>query len=218
MKTSCCHSEKVQIQKDKIICMNPTCKNYMCPAKSRNSLSRETSAFIFFFSLFIILSFNDFSSNSHIIFSSNYRKHSSTEFERPLTRENLKIVLEENNILCPEQVYAQIMIESGNLESYLSKKTNNLLGMRFPTKRTTSAIGIYLPSVNMIIKGNQKELKKYTKYNNYAVYSNWEESIKDYKYWQQKSFKLTELYLNFLGNYYAEDSLYISKIKSFSKN
>ena len=89
--------------------------------------------------------------------------------------------------------------------------------MRYPFKRTTTAIGIFLPTTNLIIKGNQSELKKYKNQNNYAVYKNWEDCILDYKYWQDKSFKLTERYLNFLGSYYAEDSLYIKKIKSISK-
>ena len=89
--------------------------------------------------------------------------------------------------------------------------------MRFPYKRKTTAIGLFLPESNRIIKGTQAELKKYRNQNNYAVYSNWEECIKDYKYWQEKNFKLTERYLTFLGNCYAEDSLYVSKIRQMAK-
>ena len=218
MKTSCCQSQKIQKQKDQNICMNTDCKNYMNSFNSLLSRNWGHAVFIFFFTLFITLSFNDFSSGSKILFSSGYKKIAQSNSVRTLNKENLRLVLEENNILCPDQVYAQIMIESGNLESYLAQRTNNLLGMRFPAKRSTSAIGIYLPSVNLIINGNQKELKKYTRYNNYAVYENWEDCIKDYKYWQQKSFNLSEVYLKFLGNCYAEDSLYVDKIKSISNN
>jgi hypothetical protein len=222
MKTNCCRSAKIQKQKDGYICINPDCENYLCSTRQGNSRNWTVITFGFFFALFIILSFNDFSSNSKIIFSSSFSNNNANKINhagpRPLTKENLKLVLEENKIVCPDQVYAQIMVESGNLESFLARKTNNLLGMRYPAKRATSAVGIYLPTVKMVFKGTQKELRKFTRYNNYAVYENWEDCIQDYKLWQQKCFNLTELYLSFLGDYYAEDSMYVSKIKSFSSN
>jgi len=135
----------------------------------------------------------------------------------PLSEENLRRELDSNHIICQEQVFAQIMIESGHLNSYLAKRANNLLGMRFPFKRKTSAIGIFLPESNLVIKGTQEELKKYRTQNHYAVYANWQDCVKDYKYWQDQSFKLTERYLSFLGENYAEDPLYIAKIKQLSK-
>ncbi len=188
----------------------------MRPAKTY-SYRKLNNIFLFFFFIFIfILTFNDFSYNKldNEIFNL-YTIHSVNS--KVLNEENLLKELDSNHIICSEQVFAQIMIESGHLNSYLAKRTNNLLGMRYPFKRTTTAIGIFLPSTNLIIKGNQSELKKYKNQNNYAVYKNWEDCILDYKYWQDKSFKLTERYLNFLGSYYAEDSLYIKKIKSISK-
>ena len=161
----------------------------------------------------MILSFSDFS--SYPAKEINRRKFFGEENQcRPLTEENLKIVLNENRIICPEQVFAQIMVESGNLNSYLTKRTNNVLGMRYPYKRKTTAVGMYITIKNHIVKGNQMELKKYRKLSNYAVYNNWEDCIKDYKYWQEKSFNLSEVYLNFLGNIYAEDSAYVLKLKS----
>lgn len=213
MKTSCCQSTKIQHLQDQTICLNTSCPNYMCSSLSQKSRNWNNIVFFAFFSFFIILSFNDFSSypGKEI----NNRKLVGSENQcRPLTEENLKIVLNENRIICPEQVFAQIMIESGNLKSYLTKRTNNILGMRYPYKRKTSAVGIYISSKNLIFKGNQKVLKKYNKLNNYAVYDNWEACVKDYKYWQEKSFNLSEVYLNFLGNVYAEDSAYIDKLKS----
>jgi hypothetical protein len=171
----------------------------------------------FFFIFFFVLTFNDFSYHKPNDVNISFHERSLVKEIQPLTKENLRKALDSNHIICPEQVFAQIMIESAHLNSYLTKRTNNLLGMRYPFKRSTSAVGIFLPESNLIIKGTQEELKKYSKQNHYAVYNNWEECIKDYKYWQEKSFKLTEIYLAFLGNVYAEDSLYVSKIKQMSR-
>jgi uncharacterized FlgJ-related protein len=140
-----------------------------------------------------------------------------SDLSKPLSKENLRLELDEQNILCPDEVFAQILIESGHLESYLSKKVNNLLGMRYPFRRQTTAIGIYLPDSDQIIIGTQKELKKYHNKNHYAVYENWQECVKDYKLWQDECFKLTDKYLAFLGMYYAEDTKYVEKIKSMSR-
>jgi flagellum-specific peptidoglycan hydrolase FlgJ len=161
------------------------------------------------------MSFNDFS-----IISGNLKSFGVEKIypkSKLLTDENLHMELDQNHIICPEQVYAQIVIESGHFNSYLTKKTNNILGMRYPFKRSSTAIGIYLPASNQIIKGKKEDLKKYRKQNNYAVYNSWEDCVKDYKYWQENTFNLTERYLNFLGNCYAEDSLYISKIKNIAR-
>ena len=179
MKTSCCQSTKIQQLKDRIICLNKDCINYMCSSVFQKSRKWNNIVFTVFFSFFIILSFSDFS--SYPAKEINTRKFAGSENNcRPLTEENLKIVLNENQIICPEQVFAQIMIESGNLNSYLTKRTNNILGMRYPFKRKTSAVGIFITSKNLILTGNQKDLKKYKKLNNYAVYNNWEECVKDY--------------------------------------
>jgi hypothetical protein len=216
MKSSCCHSKKIIPRENNLpLCANVSCANYMHSTAPYSARRWNNVSFTFFFFFFFILTFNDYSYNT----SPSKRIGSirkSIEEKIPLTEENLKNQLNSNHIICPEQVYAQIMIESGHLNSYLTKKTNNLLGMRYPFKRKTSACGIFLPSSNLIIKGTQAELKKYRNQNNYAVYDSWEDCVKDYKYWQVESFKLTELYLAFLGNYYAEDSSYVDKIKKIT--
>jgi hypothetical protein len=163
---------------------------------------------------FFVFSYNDFSYDSNL--SSTALRKTLPGDSMPLNEENLRTELDKNQIVCPEQVFAQILIESGHLKSFLSQRTNNLLGMRYPFRRNTTAIGIFLPESNLIIKGTQEELKKYSKQNNYAVFASWEDCIKDYKYWQDKSFKLTERYLTFLGSCYAEDPLYVSKIKKMT--
>ncbi len=215
MKTSCCYSRKFHKERDHIVCMNSCCENYMQSTLTLKTRKWNNIFLLFFFIFFFILTFNDFSFNTTGVKLNDLHK-SSQGAALPLTVENLHRELEKNHILCHDQVFAQIMIESGNLKSYLTRRTNNLIGMRFPFKRKTAAIGIYLPGTNSIINGSQSELKMYKGKNNYAVYENWQDCIRDYKYWQEKNFKLSESYLVFLGNYYAEDSLYVQKIKKMA--
>lgn len=196
--------------------MNEECENFMLPTATKASSKMWNNIFAFFFFLFFfVLSFNDFSYNGPVT-ASDLTKTSLRNL-LPLTEENLRRELDSNHIICQEQVFAQILIESGHLNSYLSKRANNLLGMRYPFKRKTAAVGIFLPESNLIIRGTQEELKKYRSKNHYAVYENWQDCVKDYKYWQDQSFKLTERYLTFLGENYAEDPAYIAKIKQMSK-
>lgn len=195
--------------------MNEECENFMLPTVSMAPLKIPSLIFAFFFIICFFVSFNDFSYNGHVTASDLTR--TSLKNILPLNEENLRKELDSNHIICQEQVFAQIMIESGHLNSYLAKRANNLLGMRFPFKRKTTAVGIFLPESNLVIKGSQEELKKYRNQNHYAVYENWQDCVKDYKYWQDQTFKVTERYLSFLGENYAEDPLYISKIKQLSK-
>ena len=216
MKTSCCHSKKIHVEKDYCICRNETCSNFMLQTKAFDYSKTRNIIFSFcFFIFFFILTFNDFSYNANVSKEGFLKNFSAASL--PLTTTSLQEEIQANKLICQDEVYAQIMIESGYLTSYLLKRANNLLGMRYPFKRKTCASGLYLPESNTIIKGSQQELKKYRSQNNYAVYDNWQACIKDYKMWQDHSFKLTEKYLIFLGTYYAEDTLYVQKIKKLSK-
>lgn len=215
MKTSCCNSRKIREETDYYACMNSDCSNYMRPTVTYSRKNVNLVFILAFLIFFFVFSYNDFSYDSKL--SSPVLRKTLPGNSIPLNTENLRIELDKNHIVCPEQVYAQILIESGHLKSFLSQRTNNLLGMRYPFKRNTTAIGIFLPESNLIIKGSQAELKKYSKQNNYAVYASWEDCIKDYKYWQDKSFKLTERYLTFLGDCYAEDPFYVSKIRNITE-
>lgn len=218
MKTSCCHTKTYRQEMDSVLCLNETCENYLRETKIVERSRFWNNVFVFnFFVFFFILCSNNFSitngSGASSIRYNRVQKAPAT----PLSKENLRKELDLQHVICPEQVYAQILIESGHLNSYLVTRTNNLLGMRYPFRRQTSAIGIFLPDENLIIKGTQEELKKYRTKNHYAVYANWQECVRDYKFWQDDCFKLTERYLTFLGKYYAEDTQYISKIKQLSK-
>jgi hypothetical protein len=127
------------------------------------------------------------------------------------------LALQENEILCPEAVLAQMKLESAHFTSFLFRHTNNPMGMRYPFSRATSAAGIFLPEQDTIVLGSQEELRRYRKTaNTYAYYHSWEDAVKDYKLWQQRHFDLNERYLSFLSNVYAEDAGYIQKIRQLS--
>jgi len=114
----------------------------------------------------------------------------------PLTEQNLLDSLVKWNCYFPELVIKQMKIESANFNSNIFHQTNNLMGMTYPSRRQTTAIGKY-------------KVGKYT----YAVYDNWVSSAKDYLLFQQTYFT-EKYYHSFLENVgYAEDSSYINKIK-----
>lgn len=212
MKTKCCNTHHAHRDENRILCINPDCENYLGSTEMvRNHRRLKNGIVISVFALYLLFSFDDFSMQ-------NKEAQACTMLappvdEIPLTVENLEAELETQNVICSREVLAQIKLESGNLGSFLLKRTNNMLGMRFPFSRKTTACGIYIASNDTIIYGTQKELKKYMKTNNYAVFNSWQEAVADYKLWQEACFKVTERYLTFLGNVYAEDSLYTKKIK-----
>lgn len=159
MRTNCCHSKHYQSENQAIVCLNQNCSNYLgqTDSFSYRSFNRFTGALLFVF----ILCFceNDYSSVNHdreAIAAKSYLNHKRNVL---CNAETLKAEIKENGIICPEEVYAQIVIESGHMSSFLFKRANNLLGMRYPFRRPTTAIGIYLPEEDAIIRGTKEELK-----------------------------------------------------------
>jgi hypothetical protein len=197
--------------------MNPECLNHLAPTLLMSSkfIKRFTAALVLIFVLCFCI--NDYSSVTTSESRTSAEYFHKRRYTIACTDENLKSEIQLNKIICPDEVYAQIVIESGHMGSFLFKRANNLLGMRFPCQRATTAIGIYLPEEDTIIKGSQDELRKYAKKNNYAVYASWTDCVADYKLWQDQCFHLTEKYLNFLGSYYAEDINYVAKIKKMAR-
>ena len=94
----------------------------------------------------------------------------------------------------PDIVLAQIKLESGNLTSELFIENNNFLGMKYAVQRPTGALG---------------------KKNGYANYDSWEDCVYDYMVWQSRYAKKLskEEYFDYLGENYAQDKSYISKLK-----
>ncbi len=199
----------------KVICLNQACDNYLGYTNTKRSIFVFRWSLSFgILALIIAFSLNDLTHKSEI---KEFEKSMMVPFENfepaKLDPQNLKNEIEQQDILCGDVVYAQMMLESGNLKSFLLKKTNNMLGMRFPFQRETKAVGIYLPAQDTIILGTQDELRRYGKLNNYAVYDSWQDAVEDYKLWQSYSFKMNEHYMEFLGKVYAEDDNYISKLR-----
>lgn len=92
----------------------------------------------------------------------------------------------------PEIIMAQIRHETGNLTSRFCKEQNNLFGMRLARSRETTAIG----------EGNHM-----------AKYRTWQESLKDYKIWQDKFYKGGDYYQFLSRHGYATDPFYLWKLK-----
>lgn len=217
MKTACCNTRQIRFVENRSVCANPGCKNYLGQTMAfRDYTKLKNSAAVSLFVFSVLFTFDDFSHGKQEPFL--YSNHNICTSPIPPTLENLRNEMVQQNIICIPEVLAQVRIESGNMNSFLFKKTNNLLGMRFPFRRSTMASGIYLPANDTIIYGSQKELKKFAKQEHYAVYITWQESVSDYKLWQEQHFKVKEKYLEFLGNVYAEDSLYVDKVRAISKN
>ncbi len=134
--------------------------------------------------------------------------------EKPeFSRQNLFSFIQEEGIVCPKVVYAQAELESAFLSAGSSVKTNNLFGMRYPGQRPTTAIGLYLQGQDTIIYGTRAELRKYLRRPTYAVYAHWTDAVKDYKLWQDYSFKTRAKYIDFLSRVYATAPHYAQRIE-----
>lgn len=119
----------------------------------------------------------------------------TTPFKDPLAfkkkppEEGLMEALKYYDILFPDIVYAQAILETGYFKSSICVKNNNLFGLY-----------------------NSKK-KEYYKFNH------WSESVVAYKSKIQNRYYLPEDYYIFLKRInYAEDSLYIDKLKQIVKN
>jgi hypothetical protein len=108
-----------------------------------------------------------------------------------LNLRNVLYVIEKIGIREPDIVYAQILLETGYLTSDLCIKYNNLCGMKYPRIRKTKAVG---------------------RFKSMSVYRTWQESIEDYKIYQDLYYKGGDYY-QFLNGRYAEDPNYIKKLK-----
>ena len=92
-------------------------------------------------------------------------------------------------------VYAQAILETNNFKSRIFNENNNLFGMKQAVKRITKA--------------------RYTQYE-HAYYKNWIESLDDYALYSStylSSLKTESDYFEYISQYYAEDSQYVTKLK-----
>ena len=123
MKTSCCRSNlHVMTDQNTLICRNPDCSHFLLPTVPHYRAKTWNYLFMgFFFVFFFIFPFNDFSSVNG--FGNQYKNRVWGCDQLPLNPDNLKQEILDHNILCPDEVFAQIMLESGNLHSFLLQRT-----------------------------------------------------------------------------------------------
>jgi hypothetical protein len=109
-----------------------------------------------------------------------------------LTLCNVRYEIERLGIKEPDKVLQQVRLETGDLTSNICLQYNNLVGMKYPHRRQTRAIG---------------------RHKSIAVYRTWKESIEDYKIWQDAFYRGGDYY-DFLRGRYATDKKYIDKLKA----
>jgi len=115
--------------------------------------------------------------------------------ENEFTPEKLREYILELNIRFPHIVYAQAQLETGNFTSHIFKVNSNLFGMKEAKRR---------PTTN---KGTE---------NGHAFFNHWKESVVDYAFYQAaylNDIRSEKEYWQYLGQNYAEDPNYISKLK-----
>lgn len=112
-----------------------------------------------------------------------------------LEKEEVLNYMDSVGIQYPEIVWAQAVWETGHFRSKLYLYNNNLFGMRVARSRKHTAIG-----------------KRF----GYARYVSWQESVLDYKYFQQifiGKIKSKKDYFRYLDKYYSGSKRYSKSIK-----
>lgn len=101
----------------------------------------------------------------------------------------------------PEIIMAQLILESRTFGSDIGKNAKNGFGMKKCGEGPKSRSNLQIPGVN---------------YKGYGIYMNWYHSILDRHMWDLWIFKgekpTLDKYLEKIGNIYAEDPDYISKV------
>lgn len=112
-----------------------------------------------------------------------------------LEKEEVLNYMDSVGIQYPEIVWVQAVWETGHFRSKLYLYNNNLFGMRVARSRKHTAIG-----------------KRF----GYARYVSWQESVLDYKYFQQifiGKIKSKKDYFRYLDKYYSGSKRYSKSIK-----
>lgn len=161
-----------------------------------------SSLFAFcFISMFLVL-------GSFVIPKGEIKEKQLTEYEKitiisemnKFSEDKLVDKLKELHFKFPYIVLAQSMIETGGFTSHIFKDNHNLFGMKEAKVRLNLA------------KGTQF---------NHAYYDNWEQSVIDYALYASsylKEINSESEYFIYLGQHYAEDPNYVSKLKKLIDN
>ena len=218
MRSKCCNSKHFYTNQDQVLCINKKCNNYLGTTSVDDADVKNVKYFSFLlvFAACMLYSPRNYCS-SPLVFKTKKKVEAVIVPEKPLTMENMEEEIKALGMVCPEVVLAQVKLESGHLTSKLLKKTNNMFGMRYPNRRKTTAIGIYIPALDSLVIGPREGMKKYAQYSSYAVYARWQDAVADYKLWQENAFRVNERYIDFLQRNYAEDSTYVERVKILAR-
>lgn len=110
-----------------------------------------------------------------------------------LTHTSLAILLRRAQVQHPEVAFRQAILESGNLQSGLTRRGNNIFGMKKPRRRETYAL-------------------KRTLYGGYATYAHWSYSVLDYKLWQGER-PIENYYRHLSKRGYSTNGRYVLSLK-----
>jgi len=113
----------------------------------------------------------------------------------PFSEERMIRLAEDIGIKYIDVMVAQSKIETAHYTSQVFKANKNLFGMKLPRIRETTAIG-----------------EQY----NHADYVTWQQSVVDYKLWQDRvisKLNTKRKYLAYLYKNYAENKQYVKLIK-----
>ena len=120
-------------------------------------------------------------------FATGFNREEDPGSPEKIAYQSLYDEIVKQGIEYPEIVWAQAILESGNFGSKVFHKNNNLFGMKMPSRRNTVALGTS---------------------SGYAVYESWQESVHDYKLYQEYYFKDRQIskksYYNHLNRSYCE--------------
>jgi len=158
----------------------------------------KTKGYILGLGILIVLTFSlGFVSNTKIVNRIFHgRVDTVTVHSEKFSEQALIELLMDCNIKYPYIVLAQAKLESGNFTSKVFKQNNNMFGMRKARRRITSAL---------------------CEKNTYACYRDWIDCVFDYCMYQSNvmcNITSENEYFAKLGERYAEDSTYVSKLKN----
>lgn len=138
-------------------------------------------------------------SSTNTIFNRIIHNNTTIVTTIPFSEDALIEQLNKCNVKYPHIVLAQAKLESNNFTSKVFKENNNMFGMRKARRRITSS---------------QSEK------NTYAYYRDWVDCVYDYAMYQSEvmcSVSNEDGYFAKLGEKYAEDPLYVTKLKGMIK-
>jgi uncharacterized FlgJ-related protein len=156
----------------------------------RYCYSIKTIAFLVLFICAIFFAFMPTPTVEYI----NGEKVVSIEHHDKFSEKKLVEALKGLNLKNERIVYAQMKLESGNFKSYKFRELNNLMGMKLPRNRPTTAID--------------------SDKSGYSIYPTWRHSVYDFGlYYAAYTKDLNrQQYIQYLRDHYAEDIDYVSKI------